>query len=152
MNVGFTGTRSGLTDEQLMALDELLYQLSKEDTSYTLLHGNCVGADEQALTLANNLGYWTVAYPTDIPSLQIELALSDEARESEPPLTRNRHIVRDCDVLIAGPRETKEPPPMRHQGTWSTVRYARKQNLLRKTYIIWPNGKLEVQDAGAISP
>lgn len=152
MNVGFTGTREGMTDDQLDKLDRLLRGFRQDIFDSSFLHGNCVGADEQALTLARNLNYRTVAYPTDIPSMQIELSLSDYAKDAEKPLVRNRHIVRDCDVLIAAPKESTEPEPARGQGTWSTVRYARKQNLKRRTYIIWPDGKLEVQDAGSISP
>ena len=53
-----------------------------------------------------------------------------------PYLERNRDIVRACDRLVGCPKETVEPSPGRDQGTWSTVRYARRTGV--PVTILWP--------------
>lgn len=143
MRVGFTGTRKGMTNDQKFKVREELEYYRSDVFEFWFLHGNCVGSDEQALHIATSLGYKTRAYPTDMPDLQIPVFLSDEAMEYAQPLTRNRRIVRDADVMIATPKESVEPASYRGSGTWFTINHCRKQNVKRTCLIIWPNGRVD---------
>lgn len=144
MKVGFTGTREGMNAEQAQRVTEILRELRADIFESEFLHGNCIGADEQAAMIAGNLGYKLIAYPCNIPNMQSRI-ISHVSQPVEQPLVRNRHIVRDCDILIAAPKEHFEPEPRPGQGTWSTVRYTRKQNLKRKCVIVWPDGKTKTE-------
>lgn len=137
MNVGFTGTRLGMTRPQSREVQTLLATAFVPNSKFH--HGNCVGADEEALGLAETIGFYTVAHPAaDLGRLQLSLDLSDESRLHRAALMRNKDIVKECDVLIATPKESKEPPIQRGQGTWSTIRWAR--HVGRPLYIVWPDG------------
>ena len=109
MNIGFTGTRRGMSPRQL---DDLRTYL--RNRMGTLHHGDAVGADRQAEEIASSYGYVIRAYPA--------------VRGHE--LERNRVIVAACDLLIAAPYEDDE---ILRSGTWATVRYAR---VAHKTVIL----------------
>lgn len=134
MRVGFTGTRAGLTTEQSLAFRRAL---PAEITWFR--HGCCVGADEDAVRIVNALDPRPSIFgaPSNIGNLTSEFALDacdDTTGEFSDPLDRNRDIVNGCDLLIACPRGPEE----RRSGTWSTVRYARKQG--KRIVIVWPDG------------
>ena len=62
MNIGFTGTRKGMTFNQRYLLETLLKKLipplnDPKHDFYQFLHGNCRGADEQAKKIAHNQDY-----------------------------------------------------------------------------------------------
>ena len=138
MKVGCTATRKGLTVGQAAAARDILERLYESNTPQEFHHGNCVGGDEQLLSIAKATGYKIIAHPAEgLETYQLDLSLSDEIREHRPPLERNRDIVDEVRFLIACPYEPKEPQPARGQGTWSTVRYARNLVLFA---IIWPDG------------
>lgn len=138
--IGFTGSRQGITVAQAERVQSILEELWEELRS-EFHHGNCVGADETALKMAGELGYWTVAHPANgLGRLQLALSLSDTYRERRSPLARNEDIVIATDILIACPKESEEPPVRRGQGTWSCVRFARKFGA--PYTIIWPDGTL----------
>lgn len=133
MIVGFTGTREGMTQVQLSTVTRLLL---KADEAH---HGDCVGADEQFHAICLELEIPVVLHPPEEERLR---AFCPDAIRIEPPrpyLVRNRIIVDLCDMLVAAPKEDEEPEPQRGQGTWSTVRYARRS--VKPFRIVWPNGK-----------
>lgn len=148
MNIGFTGTRQGMTDDQLERFSILIHESLGDyaKDGLILYHGMCKGADEQA---HNNfclcLNWAAIGFPSTVPNTTMERKIIlDEgtpnawdgfARVYEPqdPLERNKLIVEHCDVLIAAPKLRQEE---RRSGTWSTIRYARK--LKKPVYIIWP--------------
>jgi hypothetical protein len=146
MNVGFTGTREGMTDAQKNMVRVLLTEFRTDDLQVPdFHHGNCIGADDEALEIANELDYYTIAHPTDMPRFQIDTFKSDEVRKVKQPLKRNRDIVRESDVMIATPKETMWPETTRGSGTWFTIEHCRKQNVMRKCHIVWPDGKWQIE-------
>jgi hypothetical protein len=132
MRIGFTGTRLGMTVAQRMRFADLLAGVAGE-----LHHGDCVGADTGAHSIACDLGLRIVIHPPDDPKLRAWCRPADRTLAPKPYLQRNRDIVLDTECLIAAPGEAVE---QLRSGTWSTVRYARK--LGRPIWIINPDGSL----------
>lgn len=140
MKVGFTGTRDGMTSEQHRAFIRWVKAAGVTE----LHHGCCIGADVDAsevATSAPDLGFRKpriVAHPpTNRAKVSLtEEQMADEIRPRADYLTRNRNIVDACDVLLACPKGPEE----RRSGTWSTVRYARKQG--KRVVIFWPDGEV----------
>lgn len=128
MIVSFTGTRHGVTPRQYTQLLRWLDRLG----ATAIRHGNCIGADATADTLAVDFGLWTYVHPSDQP-LTYALSLATLRRRvrttvypEAPPLTRNRDIVTGGDgVLIAVTRRDVEE---QRSGTWATIRFARARH------------------------
>ena len=101
-------------------------------------HGDCVGADEQFHSICVQLGIPVVIHP---PEKDTYRAFCDGAIRVEKPrpyLVRNNIIVDTTELLVATPKEDREPPIQRGQGTWSAIRYARRS---RKPFrVVWPDG------------
>lgn len=105
-------------------------------------HGDCRGADEE-------FHKWITAH--DMRPIKIVIHLPDnsykrafcgsfgnlEWRPQKPYLDRNLDIVTETDLLIATPKEYTE---VLRSGTWSTIRYARKQ--MKPIYIVYPDGEV----------
>lgn len=138
MKLGFTGTRQGMTQEQLFAFRELLQSLSTTE----LHHGDCVGADADAVDLVGAELDWDVHVVSHPPLDRSHRAFmnADEHRPQRPYLDRNHDIVDETDVLVATPAGYGEE---QRSGTWATVRYARKRG--RCIYIIWPLGEVSAE-------
>lgn len=140
MKVGFTGTRDGMTDEQRRAF----IAWAKTAGATEFHHGCCLGADADAVDVflsAADLGFSRPLIVAHQPAKKA--MLSDESLWSsdvmKPPLdylVRNRNIVDDSDILVACPKGPEE----QRSGTWSTVRYARKQG--KRVLIFWPDGNV----------
>jgi predicted Rossmann fold nucleotide-binding protein DprA/Smf involved in DNA uptake len=142
--IGFTGTRSGMTDPQYVEVTKQLMKLHPD----TLLNGGAVGADEQLIC-------WIVANRTTLDtasSVKVEIYPASVSRERywnrylhqrlietiwrvQEPLTRNRAIAEQCDRLIAAPASYREEL---RSGTWATVRYAKKAE--KPVTVIFPDG------------
>jgi len=136
VKLGITGTRHGLSTAQYAALRCVLEEMEPA----ALLHGACRGADAVAIAIACAAlepTPYIIAYPCTLKSWTDADALtySDEVFQPQPPLQRNRCIVRDCDHLLALPQGMTEEV---RSGTWSTVRAARKAG--RPITIVWPDG------------
>ena len=142
MNIGFTGTQEGLTWNQQVALVKTLDHFPCSEFH----HGKCIGGDEQAHPLAVGAGFRIVLHPPISGKKEaqcpISVELGDVVRPRKDYLERNRDIVDETDLLIAGPKE--ETGEALRSGTWSTVRYARKQKL--RIIIIRPSGKVEIEN------
>lgn len=136
MKIGFTGTRDGMSSQQLSEFWEII-RIRGSAQGFSFHHGCCLGADSSAVDVVDRL--WPAdiqAYPSDIEGMTSENAilLSKVVHPPSPPLQRNHAIVDACDLLIACPKGPEE----QRSGTWATVRYARR---LRKPIIIlWPSG------------
>lgn len=128
MKVGFTGTRHGMSDGQKEALAALLFRLGATE----LHHGDCVGADAQAHYTAMALGLRVVLHPPSVPHFRA-WCVADETRDTQDFLLRNKAIVNATDMLIAAPADPREHV---RSGTWSTVRFARRQG--KRVEIIFP--------------
>lgn len=122
MDIGFTGTRKGMTDKQKRQFKMLLKNLGAPDA--VLRHGDCIGADAEANGIARELEVWTVAHPPDVDRYRAFCEVDNSFKPTDY-LSRNRHIVDATDLLVAAPETRKE---QRRSGTWSTVRYARSKN------------------------
>ena len=120
MEVGFTGTRSGMSEKQEKAFAKNLLGVTK------LHHGDCIGADKQADAIAVALHIPRKAYPCNL-SDQRAYCDTEETTKERPPLLRNRDIVRACNLLVVAPRTMKEQ--FRGSGTWATYRYAKQRGL-----------------------
>jgi hypothetical protein len=136
---GFTGTRLGMTQAQKATLHDFLSHGSGE-----FHHGDCIGADSEAHDIAAECGYRIVLHPPSEPALRAWRVVPDHMmRPKRPYLDRNRDIVRDTDSLIATPAEAEE---QKRSGTWSTVRFARKQGKL--VVLILPDGTIQQRSVG----
>lgn len=136
MIVGFTGTQDGMTQDQRLAFQNLLASLVVGARARQLHHGNCIGADDEAVEDAHALRLFTVAWPG--PSMKKRgTRVSSDTRSALPYLVRNKIIAREVDVLIAAPKQETE---IVRSGTWATVRYAREAG--KPIYIIRPDGSI----------
>jgi hypothetical protein len=144
MNLGFTGTRRGMTWTQMDKLRKLIREGEGLESFH---HGDCLGADAEAHWIVWNLGVGKiVGHPPDNERLRA-FCLCDELRAPLPYLNRNRAMVREVDLLVAAPATQGEE---QRSGTWSTVRYASLQGT--PYYIIYPNGIIDyVGEQGTVS-
>jgi len=144
IKLGFTGTRYGMTSEQLDALVTAFESLRQCGLVVGDAHeGWCVGADEQFITAVRlAMPHATIHHhPCDMKALQSKEPPQPEdiVHEEKPPLKRNQDIVDVCDLLIAAPREMEE---VQRSGTWSTLRRAVKAG--KDTILIRPDGSMSV--------
>ena len=130
IKIGFTGTRKGLTPIQK---EEIKLILDKYD-NIIVSHGDCIGSDTDFHNLIINYknihinkNITICIFPPNDPKLRA-FNTGDLLMKEEPYLTRNLNIIKNCSILIACPID-KNREELR-SGTWSTVRNARKHNLL----------------------
>lgn len=136
MIIGFTGSREGMTGEQMIALQRKLAQRLDGDEFH---HGMCIGADEQAHRIAHNYEISIVGHPPLINRYMMKVINAEftKIHRALPYLDRNRDIVDGCQHLYACPKEPEET----RSGTWSTIRYARSRG--KPVTIFWPNSKVD---------
>ena len=133
MKIGFTGTRHGMTPQQIEALNALL---PVADPTAEFHHGDCLGADAEAHDIATGCGSRTVSHPPIKENLRA-FKQANEYRERKSYLARNRDIVLETDALIAAPKEYVE---QQTGGTWYTIRFAREKG--RRVNVIRPDGTI----------
>ena len=136
MIVGFTGTRKGMTNSQKLVVRTFFSDNDVEEGD----HGDCIGGDEDFHEICQHYGVPVVLHPPDDPRLRAYCQGAVRVEPERPYLVRNRIIVDKSGILLAAPKEMDEPPPARGQGTWSTVRYARRSGAAFR--IVWPEGPL----------
>ena len=125
-SIGFTGTRKGMNFNQRNLLRELLEKfVNNHGGAVTFHHGDCIGADEQAHKIAEELKMRIVVHPPEDPKYRA-FCQGHEEEKPLPYLERNRNIVSRSYHLIAAPKEQYE---VTRSGTWYTVRRAREQDL-----------------------
>lgn len=123
-HIGFTGTQEIPASYQIQMLAEKLEELAdgRDKGTYFLHHGDCIGADSIAHSLASSAGYEIIVHP---PINPVKRAFCKGYHLQMPPrgyLDRNRDIVDASECLLAVPKGYEEV----RSGTWSTVRYAKK--------------------------
>lgn len=138
MRLSFTGTHRGMTQPQILKLAEFIAKAS------VLVHGACVGADDQADLLAVFFCVPRRALPSTSVSMRVpyDTLLSRIGSRifidlAKPPLVRNKHIITAGDRLVACPAQVLE---VLRSGTWATVREARRQGV--PVVVITPEGDL----------
>jgi hypothetical protein len=133
MIIGFTGTREGMTDDQDRRLGGIILKLKDVTEAH---HGDCIGGDAEFHEICQFFKIPIIIHPPTNDKLRAFCKGAARVEEPQPYLTRNIIIVNTCDLLLAAPKEDSEPLPSRGQGTWSTIRYARKADCLLR--IVWP--------------
>lgn len=133
MDIGFTGTRDGMSKPQLIRLAGTLHRNYR--SRFEFHHGDCVGADDEAAELAFRLGLEVHGHP---PINESKRAFSPfthvwyPAKDYHP---RNHDIVDATTLTVATP---KDYSPEANSGTWATVRYAIGQKKI--VYVFLPDG------------
>lgn len=141
--VGFTGTRDGLSPEQITKLRMLLNRnyVTGEPDYNQFNHGSCWKGDDQAGWLAHLAGYWVVVHPPTDPKLRA-YSYCDDIRPEYPYLVRDRHIVDRSHLMISCPNLMSGGVlRTRGSGTGYTTYYAIGRN--RSGSIIWRDGQIE---------
>jgi len=131
LDIGFTGTRRGMTDAQSLKLWSLLDRPRRR----TFHHGDCIGADSEAHDIAVAYGYRIHIHPP-IDAKHRAGRLANKYSEPLEYLARDRAIVDSVSLLIAMPAG----PETRRSGTWATVRYARERAV--ELVVIMPDGSV----------
>jgi hypothetical protein len=135
--IGFTGTRRGMSDAQLVGVEAMLKHMGATE----LHHGDCIGADVDANALAVFLKMRKVVHPPIDQSHRGFADKTDETREPKTHFARNRDIVDETEALIATPWQATRPAPKTGGGTWYTIEYAIKRG--KPVYVVWPDGSRE---------
>lgn len=132
MILGFTGSRAGITPAQRTTLLRLFERLGYCEFH----HGDCVGADAAAhsLALLPAFRFHIIIHPPISPRLRAMCEGAAKVLTPKPYIQRNRDIVDACDHLLVCPNGEETI----RSGTWATVRYARKRK--RDYSIIHPAG------------
>lgn len=123
--VGFTGTQHGMTDRQKDAVKMLLEEMKPTE----LHHGDCIGADSEVHDIAVALGIYVVIHPPTVETKRAFKSIPEGRgmkRYAKPYRDRNFDIVRECQVLIACPKEYMET---NRSGTWMTIRLGRRMGM-----------------------
>ncbi len=120
MRIGFTGTQVGMSGDQAHEFISKLTSLGVHEFH----HGDCIGADAEAHDLVRTFfpAVRIVIHPP-IYNTKRAFKLGDVILDPHDYLTRNKHIVRETECMVATPSSDVEEI---RSGTWSTVRYARK--------------------------
>lgn len=137
MKLGMTGTSSGMTFRQAKTFKSVLEACTPEE----FIHGDCVGADDEAATIARMVlrsSVKIIAHPCIIEHMCAYNPYFDQRHAAIPPLDRNRVIVNSSTGMVAFPYEYEE---QQRGGTWYTIRYAKKVH--RPLIIIFPDGSTD---------
>lgn len=142
MKLGMTGSREGITNKGFVAFYKYLKNNIRNIEE--VHHGDCEGADEEfhdiisAIKKKNKIK--RVIHPPSYDTLRAYCE-GDELRPKKPYIERNHNIVDETDALIAFPPTQKE---IMKSGSWTTIRYARKQK--KSIYIIFPDGEVKIEN------
>lgn len=131
-----TGSRKGMT---VLAKEKLQIFLDHNIVTEGH-HGDCIGADQIFHNILVKNVIKTYIHPP-IDGKYRAFCIGNFIYEKKEYLERNKKIVDETDILIAFPSEKEE---QLRSGTWSTIRYARKQG--KEIYIIFPNGETKSEN------
>lgn len=128
-----------MTPAQRDVVRRILERLAPE----VVIHGDCVGADDDFDQIAQELGIPRYLRPCDIASARAHCDRREGTRvvsKVKRPLVRNKDIVYDGKALLACPTG----PEVKFSGTWATIRYAKRAG--KTVIIVWPNGQVSRED------
>lgn len=140
MQIGFTGTQQGMSDKQKVTVASLLDVLTSADGGH-VHHGDCIGADSEFHSLAQERGLRIEIHPP-VNSSKRAFCKGDIEWPEYDYRARNQHIVNCADVLIATPALEHET---QRSGTWMTIRMARRKGI--PLLIVYPSGIISTHDA-----
>jgi hypothetical protein len=124
IEIGYTGTRQGMTIEQHAALCKIMLCYHKTAGEFRWHHGLCVGGDKECHRLAKIFDFKVRGHPPNNSKHVAEFTDLDSIAPPKDYLDRNHDIVDETYILIATPKEMQE---ILRSGTWATMRYAKKQ-------------------------
>lgn len=136
-DIGFTGTRKGMTAPQRVVVEFILKFYSGVGC---LHHGDCMGADAEAHRIAQNFDLRVFLHPPDNNSARAFCKNATYVGDPKPYLERNHDIVDYSVMLVAAPATTDE---VKRSGTWATIRYALKEG--KDVAIVDPEGRLRTK-------
>lgn len=121
MNIGFTGSRDGLSPRQIDGINGLLRSLTSGN--HRIHHGYCKGADEQIHKIAKELRISIVGHPPIKIEYKANISEDDFYHIFGPMdyQQRDREIVSVCAYMVATPKSMED----KSGGTWYTINYAR---------------------------
>jgi hypothetical protein len=132
-SVGVTATREGLSPEQNKWIKDFL----NRNGAAVMHHGDCIGGDEELAEIFSNFDTYIIAHPGLSSHQRANSKYNDIVLPRQDYQVRNRYIVKLSQILLAFPRGPLEEI---RSGTWSTVRYAKREN--SKLIIIGPDGEI----------
>lgn len=150
--IGFTGTRTGMTDQQKEVVRKCLKHFLSAKTIELehVIHGDCIGADAQFSAIATALHVPVWVRPSNIEDTRAHSPNIAVTYPPEAPLDRDKKIVSDAHIMIATPKQFK---PLMRSGTWTTIRYtikASKGGCLKPLIVIYPDGTVTVNNASSM--
>jgi hypothetical protein len=140
-DVGFTGSRTGMTPEQRVAVLDILGLHRGEGARFS--HGDCVGCDEEAHSIAMELGYIVHVWPPENSAARA-FTTGHFIHAPRPYRVRDQSIVMMSGVLVAAPSGPEDAPDQKRSGTWMTIRMARKRGI--EIYLVRPDGTVEREE------
>ena len=152
MNIGFTGTRYGMTEKQKIMFHVLMWSVLLKSKVDSFHHGCCIGADANAHKLIRRISGDIKIYghpPVARVKVDIEVEKDCDILYSPLPyLERNKNIVTSSAILIATPKEFKEKL---RSGTWATIRNSLETHSSgTDTWVIYPDGVVRKFSDGSI--
>jgi hypothetical protein len=141
MIVGFTGSRDGMSAAQRSEVAHLLWILSATEFH----HGDCVGADEIAHSIAVVRKVNIVIHPPTSEKLRAHCS-PGKILPAKEFIKRNHDIVNVSDILIATP---KEMGMIIRSGTWATIRYAISKKKI--VIVVFHDGAYALHNADSIT-
>jgi len=139
IEIGFTGTRQGMTIAQHTALAKIMLCYYKMSGEFRWHHGVCVGSDKQCHDLAEVFDFKIWDHPPENTKFGADCKNFQEISTPKPYIARNHDIVDATDILIATPLQLNE---ITRSGTWATVRYAKAFG--KRVVVIDPFGETHV--------
>lgn len=120
MKVGFTGTREGMSQNQL---EQLVLALQSAGVT-EFHHGDCLGADAEAHDIIREFfpDCKIIVHPP-VKSYMRAWKRGDQLLSPLDYIARDRKIVESTDFLIGAPLVDVEQI---RSGTWTTIRHARR--------------------------
>ncbi len=140
MKLGFTGSQAGMNMGQRNMFVALIGYLRESYSLDTFHHGDCIGSDNDAHLLAMMCMIPIIIHPPTNSSKRANCRGAVKIEVAYPYLDRNKHIVDATHMLIATPNTETE---ILRSGTWSTIRYAEKQQ--KPIYIIDITGRITLK-------
>lgn len=154
IDIGFTGTRQGMTPKQQLGIISALKHIEYFGTmtffpgnspvagncpELWAHHGDCKGSDEEFHGFAMNRGYNVHVHPPNIDRLRA-FCLGTINSPPRSYIGRDKDITETCLFLLATPHG--EERSLLYSGTWATIRMARR--LKKPVVIFWPDGRIEI--------
>jgi hypothetical protein len=136
VSIGISGTREGMNPAQHMEV-ELLLESAFDVSGGVLLHGDCVGVDEEVHRIAQRLGYFIEIYPPENPKYRA-FCDGDVIHAKHGYIVRNHLIVDAASTMLIIPERSMEDSP--RSGTWATYRYAME---VRRPTTVIAGGRFE---------